>query len=256
MLALITGASSGIGRDMARTLSRMGYDLILVARREDRLLNLKQDLKTDVSILPLDLSVQENCFKLLHITQEMDIDILINNAGFGLFGDFYTTDLDTEIKMINTNIRAVHILTKEFYRRFRDKNNGWILNVASSAAFAPGPLMSTYYASKAYVLRLSMAIYEEARRDGSNIHISILCPGPVKTEFDEKADVQFSLKGLNSEEVAVYALNQMFRNQLIIIPGMIMKTAKFIERFLPDKLLLRAAYHMQQRKNAKKRVIR
>ena len=90
MLALITGASSGIGRDMARTLSRMGYDLVLVARREDRLLNLKQDLKTDVTILPLDLSVQENCFKLLHITQEMDIDILINNAGFGLFGDFYT----------------------------------------------------------------------------------------------------------------------------------------------------------------------
>lgn len=256
MLALITGASSGLGRDMARILSRLGYDLILVARREDRLLRLKQELKTDITIIPLDLSNQDNCYKLLQMTEEMDIDILINNAGFGIFGAFYYTHLETEMEMIDTNIKAVHILTKGFYQRFRDRNSGHILNVSSSAAFVPGPLMSTYYASKAYVFSLTMAIYEENRRDNSNVHISVLCPGPVKTEFDEKADVTFSLKGKNSMEVACYAITQMFRGTLVIIPGVIMKAAKFAERFLPEKLLLRASYHMQHRKTARKRTIR
>lgn len=256
MLALITGASSGIGRDMARILSDMGYNLILVARREDRLIRLKQELKTDVTVLPLDLSVQENCFELLRKTEGMHIDMLINNAGFGLFGDFYHTDLNTEIEMINTNIKAVHILTKEFYKRFRTRNNGYILNVASSAAFLPGPLMSTYYASKAYVLRLTTAIYEEARRDHANVRISVLCPGPVKTEFDEKANVTFSLKGLKSMDVAYYAITQMLRGTLIIVPGAIMKAAKVAQRFVPDKLLLRMAYHFQHRKSTKKRTIR
>jgi short-subunit dehydrogenase len=153
--ALITGASSGIGRDMARVLSSKGYDLILVARRKDRLEELKNELKTDVQILPYDISNYENCISLYNEVKDQNIDILINNAGFGIFGDFLSIDLEKELNMIDVNIKSVDILTKLFLKDFKEKNKGYILNVASSAAFLPGPLLSSYYASKAYVLRLT-----------------------------------------------------------------------------------------------------
>ena len=160
MKVLITGASSGIGRDMAEIYSNKGYELILVARSKDKLELLANKLKTKVKIIQMDLSIPENCFRLYDLVKDEEIDILINNAGYGVFGKFLDTDLNEELNMIDLNIKAVHILTKLFLRAFKEKNKGSILNVASSAAFSPGPLFSSYYASKAYVVRLTEALYE------------------------------------------------------------------------------------------------
>ena len=162
MKALITGASSGMGREMAKYLFSKGYSLILVARREENLVKLKKSLigKPEVKIITTDLSVPENAKKLYEETANENIDFLINNAGFGIYGEFANIDLDREIDLINTNITAVHILTKLFLRDFIKKDKGHILNVASSAGFLAGPLMSSYYASKNYVVRLSEGIYE------------------------------------------------------------------------------------------------
>lgn len=249
MKALITGASSGIGRDMSIILSQRGFDLILVARRKEKLEELKSALNTDIDIICMDLSKADACFQLYNQVKNADIDILINNAGFGIFGEFIDTDIEKELKMIDTNIIAVHILTKLFLRDFKRRNSGYILNVASSAAFLPGPLLSAYYASKAYVLRLTEAIYEELRRAGSKVYIGSLCPGPVETEFDETANVKFSVKGLSSSYVANYAINKMFARKLTIVPGLSMKFARFFEKLVPEKTLLRIAYNLQKRKS-------
>lgn len=252
MKALITGASSGIGRDMARILSRRGYDLILVARRRERLEELQHQLPSQVKIICADLGQEQACFDLYEQTKEENIDILINNAGFGLFGSFVETDLHRELELLDVNVRAVHILTKLFLRDFLDRDSGYILNVASTAAFLPGPLLSSYYASKAYVLRLTQAIGEELRRRGSHVYIGALCPGPVNTEFDQVADVHFSVRSMSSQRVAMIAIQQMFSRQPVIIPGSTMKAAKVLVRAIPDALLLRISYHLQKRKQGKK----
>ncbi len=248
MKALITGASSGIGKDIARVLSKMGYDLILVARRRDRLEELKNELKVNVEIICADVSSKENCFEIYEKVKGQDIDILINNAGFGIFGPFLKIDIEKELNMIDVNIKAVDILTKLFLADFKKKDKGYILNVASSAAFLPGPLLSSYYASKAYVLRLTEAVYEELRREKSKVYIGALCPGPVDTEFNNVANVKFALKGLTSEYVAKYAVKKMFKKKLIIVPGFIMKCARVASKIIPEKLLLKIAYNQQRKK--------
>ena len=248
MKALVTGASSGIGRDMARYLSTLGYDLIIVAQREERLIELKKELKTNVQVISMDLSIKENCINLYESVREQEIDLLINNAGFGEFGNFDETDLEKEVKLINTNITAVHILTKLFLKDMKKRNKGRILNVASVAGFAPGPLMAAYYSSKAYVLRLSQSIYTELKEDKSNVHISVLCPGPVATEFNDVAGVRFSLKPLSSEYVAKYAIDKTFKNKLMIIPGMINKIMAVLTKIYPSKMISTVVYHNQTRK--------
>lgn len=247
MKALITGASSGIGRDMAKILSDMGYDLILVARRKKKLEELKKELTTNVTIINLDVSSTFNCMKIYNKVKKEDIDIVINNAGFGMFGEFSETNLDKELDMIDTNIKAVHTLTKLFLKDFKEKDSGYILNVASSAAFLSGPLMATYYATKGYVLKLTEAIYEELRREDSNVYVGALCPGPVNTEFNDVANVRFSVKALDSYQVADYAINKMFQKKLIIIPGFMMKFIT-LAKFIPRKLLLRINYNIQKKK--------
>ncbi len=248
MNILITGASSGIGRDMARTLHKMGHNLFLVARRQDLLNELKAELDQKPQIIVLDLSKEENCNYLYESLKDKSIDILINNAGFGVFGEFTETSLDREMEMLDVNICALHILTKKFLKDFEEKNSGYILNVASSAAFLPGPLLSSYYASKAYVLRLTEAIYEELRRKNSKVYIGALCPGPVDTEFNKTAGVKFNLKSLKSQDVANYAIKKMFKGKLVIIPGFIMKMGAFWQRFAPTKILLRISYNIQKSK--------
>jgi len=248
MKALITGASSGLGADMARILSDMGYDLILVARRKTRLEKLKKELSTNVEIITMDLCSTFNCMKLYNQLKKEDIDVVINNAGFGLFGEFTETNLDKELDMIDLNIKSVHTLTKQFVKDFKEKNSGYILNVASSAGFMPGPYMATYYATKAYVLRLTEAINEELRRDGSNVYIGTLCPGPFNTEFNKVAGVEFGLKGLESYDVAHYAIKKMFKKKMIIIPGIKMKLAIFASHLIPDKLLVRITAKIQKKK--------
>lgn len=246
MKVLITGASSGIGRDMARELSKRGYDLILVARDLDKLNEVKEELKTNIEVVSMDISNVENCKKLHE--DHKDVDILINNAGFGDCGYFTKTNLDKEIAMINTNVVAYHTLTKLYLHDMKEKNSGTILNVASIAGFMPGPLMATYYATKNYVVRLSEAIREELRREKSKVQISMLCPGPVDTNFNKVADVEFSLKGLSSEYVAKYAIEKMLKGKFYIVPGWKIKLAKIGCKIAPTNLVAKVSYNMQRRK--------
>ena len=248
MKALITDASSGIGLDMARYLATMKCELILVARDKEKLEKIQESLPTKVTIIVADLSNEQKVKELYVLTKNEKIDILINNAGFGVFGNFTETDLNKELEMIDTNIKAVHLLTKSFLKDMEKNNYGYILNVASSAAFQPGPLMATYYATKSYVYQLSEAIYYEQKKKQSNVHISVLCPGPVATNFNNVAGVKFGVKPLKSTYVAKYAIDQMFKNQMLIIPGFTMKCAKFFGRFVSDKFLLRIAYRIQKKK--------
>lgn len=251
MKALVTGASSGIGLEMAKYLASKNIDLILVARRKDKLEELKKELNVKVKIIPLDLAEFDNVELLYNEVRKDNIDILINNAGFGLFGEFDKTDIKREMNMINVNIKQLHYLTKMFLKDFIKKDSGYILNVASSAAFLSGPKLSTYYATKNYVSRLSEAIYEELRRKKSNVHISVLCPGPVDTEFNDVANCTFSSKPATSKYVAKYAIDQMFKNKLIIIPTFRMKVLLFFSKFVPKKLLLRITYNVQNKKDIK-----
>ena len=248
MKALITGASSGIGRDMAVRLSEMGYDLILVARRMERLQELKKSLSTSVECISMDLSIESECFSLHERVGSQTIDVLVNNAGYGIYGGFLETDLKQELNMIDLNIRSVHILTKLFLADFKERDAGYILNVASVAAFLPGPLFSSYYASKAYVLRLTEAIHEELRQAKSRVYIGVLCPGPVRTEFDVVAKIGQGTRGMESPRVAEMAIRQMFRRKMVIVPGLAMKIARFFAKIAPEALLLRASFFAQSRK--------
>jgi len=248
MKALITGASSGIGRDMARYLSELGYDIIAVAQNEERLIKLQTELKTDVQIMSIDLSKKENCIELYEKTKNESIDLLINNAGFGVFGFFDETDLEREISLINTNITAVHILTKLFLKDMIKRDYGRILNVSSIASFAPGPLMGAYYSSKAYVTSMTKGIYRELKKKKSKVHISVLCPGPVATNFNNVAGVHFSIKELSSEYVAKYAIDKTLKNKLVIIPGFLNKVIRILSKIAPSKLSSEIVYHNQTRK--------
>ena len=246
MKAFISGASSGIGMEMAKYLAWLGYDLIVVARDGKKLEELKNNINTNVVIYSYDLSNINNCYKLYNEIKNEKIDIVINNAGLGLFGDYSETDLNIELNMIDLNVKSLHVLTKLFVN---NKNVKYILNVASSAGLTRGgPLMSTYYATKSYVCNYSLAIYEELRKNKSDKNISILCPGPVDTNFNKRANVKFNVKSLDSQYVAKYAIDKMFRKKLIIIPGISVKLGIFFMRFIPIKLLLRITYKFQERK--------
>ena len=254
MKALITGASSGMGRDMSEILAEKGYDLIITARRSDRLSALKNDIEAKypyvyVETVCEDLSDKHDCIKLYESVKDKNIDFLINNAGFGLFGEFTETSLEDELRMIDTNITAVHILTKLFLKDFVKRDSGIILNVASSAGFMAGPLMSTYYATKNYVRRLTQAIYQELKNNKSNVKISVLYPGTVNTEFNDVANVEFAIDRLQSRFVARYAIEKTLKGKLTIIPGKSLKLGIFSLRFLPEKLMLKMSSNIQSKKS-------
>ena len=249
MKALITGASSGIGLDMARYLATKKYELILVARNKERLEEIQEQLPTKVTIIVADLSDEQRVKELYAMTKKEKIDILVNNAGLGDFGPLTETDLNKDLELIETNIKAVHILTKFFAKDMEGREtDSYILNVASSAAFQPGPLMSTYYATKSYVYQLTEALYYEEKKKKTNVHVSVLCPGPVETNFNKVAGVKFTIKPLASAYVAKYAIDMMFKNKLLIIPGFKMKCAKFFSRFISDKTKLKITYNIQKKK--------
>lgn len=248
MKALITGASSGIGKDMSLYLSSLGYDLILVAQDIKKLEEVQQLITTKSRVIALDLSSIDNCYKLYDLVHKEKIDVLINNAGFGVFGEFVETDIDKEMKMIDVNIKAVHLLTKLFLKDMQKRDAGYILNVASSAAFQAGPLMASYYASKAYVLRLTTAINEELRKKNTHVHVCALCPGPVSTNFSKVANVEFEIKPLTSTYVAKYAIDEMFKKRMIIIPGAMIRLIYYFGRFMPTRFLLKMTYGIQRKK--------
>ena len=248
MKALITGATSGIGRDMAVILAKRGIDLIIASRDTKKMQALARRLPVNVKTITVDLSKESDCYYLYNEVKGENIDILINNAGFGAFGYSWEVSLETELNMIDLNIRAVHILTKLFLRDFRERDSGYILNVASSAGFLAGPLMSTYYATKSYVLRFTEAIYEELRQSGSNVKITALCPGHVETGFDKRANVRHSIGGVSSKKVAKAGIDGMFRGDVVILPGVLMKLTYIGEKFLTESLMLKAAYKAQSKK--------
>ena len=252
MKALITGATSGIGMSMAKLLSERGWELILTGRNKAVLEKLKDELPMHTEIISADLSKKEEVFKIYEFCKNKSADMLINNAGYGIFGKFDETDLNDELDMINVNITALHILTKLFLKDFKQRNRGIILNVASSAGFLTGPLLSSYYASKNYVVRLSLAIAEELKRDRSDVSITVLCPGPVDTNFNNRAGVTFSFKPITPEYAAEYGLNKAFAGKLIAIPTLTVQAGVFASRFVPYRLLSSVTYNIQKSKDTKK----
>lgn len=251
MKALVTGASSGIGKEMCYYLGELGYDVILVARDKKNLEDVASKIKTNTRVIDLDLSKRENAFKLYEMTKDENIDLLVNGAGFGLFGKTWETDLDRELSMIDLNVTSLHILTKLFLQDMVKRNNGRILNIASSAGFLAGPILNTYYSTKNYVLRFTEAIYEELRHDNINVHVSALCPGPVDTNFNKVAGGSFATKALDATYVARYGIDKCLKNKLVIVPGFGMKLVIFFQRFAPLKLLLRMTYGVQKQKASK-----
>ena len=236
--ALITGASSGIGKEFARRYAEKGYRLILTARRESVLQRFGEELSTDVVIIPADLSDEKQCFELLEKLKDEDIDVFINNAGFGLAGSFLTTDIEREVNMIKVNDIAMHIMFKGILQKMDARGSGTILNVASSAGLFPGgPYMAGYYASKAYVVSLTRAVVQDLKEKGSNVHVCALCPGPVDTDFNRNADVVFSLKGISASQCVSECLKEMDRKKIIIVPSVMMKAAVSLSKLAPAGLL-------------------
>lgn len=246
MKALVTGASSGIGRDIAKELAKRNIDLILVSRDLDKLKNVKEQIQNvQVRVIPKDLSDEKNCIDLYNEVKNENIDLLINNAGFGVFGEFTETSLEKELNMIKTNLVAMHILTKLFLQDMKKQDKGYILNVASIAGYMPGPLMAAYYSSKAYVVRLTQAIKEELKHAKSKVKVGVLCPGPVDTNFNNVADVKFKAKSLSSEYVAKYTVNKILKNKFYIIPGWQIKAVRIFSKLIPDNLMAKMAYKVQ-----------
>lgn len=211
---------------------------------------MQKELGEKVKIMLVDLSNPEACIELHKKLKDEKIDFVINNAGFGIFGTFDETDLQKELRLIDTNITAVHILTKLFLQDMVKRNSGKILNVSSIAGSAPGPLMAAYYSSKAYVLRLTESIYEELKKKKLNVTISALCPGPVATNFNNVANVHFSIKALPSEYVAKYAIDKALKGKLLIIPGVKIKLLRILSKISPDKLTMKIVYANQKRKKS------
>lgn len=247
--ACITGASSGIGKEFAKQLAGRGFNLILIARNTKALEELAEELPCKCRIISCDLSKEAQCLQLAQRLKKYNIHILINNAGFGDLENFHTADLAKTLDMINVNIKALHILTRKLLPGFIKKNRGYILNVASSAGLLPGgPYMSTYYATKSYVASLTAAIHQELKELHSSVHISMLCPGPVDTNFNDTANVAFALPGISASDCVSYCLKEMSKGTLTIVPSLTMKLAVFGSRFVPNGILLTILSRQQKKK--------
>jgi hypothetical protein len=252
MYALITGASSGIGREMALMLAKKGYSLILVARREERLIKLKNQLTARYSIevetAVYDLSKREDCLSLCKAYQAYPVEVLVNGAGFGKIGYITETPLEEQLSMIDTNVTALHILSRQFAKQM---THGYILNIASIAAFQPGPFLATYGATKAYVASLSIALGYELKKRGKDISVTTLCPGPVDTEFDSVAGTSFSLPSISAKECAKAGLIGMFRKQRLVVPSLAIKASYLATKLSPLEAVLPVTYRIQHSKVAK-----
>lgn len=295
MLAFITGASSGIGREMVKVLAQKGYDLIITARDEEKLFEVRNEIlgnfvfkKSDedrsegikreinIKILTADLTKEKEVLELYNKIKKENIDVFINNAGFGTTGEFWKTDLETELDIVKVNDIAMHILFKlilkdmieskrdkrinkheENETLFYEKNvrktknkyikkEKYILNVASLSGFMPGPKMSVYYASKAYMLNLTRGVYKELKMAKENVNVSVLCPGPIYTNFADRAGVVFKTPNLSSEYTAKYAINNLFKKRLVIIPGFINKCAHVLAKIIPSNIVAAVVYKIQE----------
>ncbi|GAA4010819.1 SDR family oxidoreductase [Deinococcus rubellus] len=259
--ALVTGASSGLGEEMARLLAQRRIDLLLVARREDRLRALADELTAKYGIraqvMALDLADPGAAAELARESEyrQLQIDFLINNAGFATYGDFADSDLGSQLDLLQVNITALTELTHRFLPGMLARGRGRVLNVASTAAFMPGPLMATYSASKAYVLSFSEALSEEVR--GSGVYVTALCPGPVETGFQERANLQGSrlfsgpaqLTLLSAPEVARQGIEAMLRGDAVHVAGGLNKLQTLLPRLLPRSFMPRLIRGIQDTGN-------
>lgn len=249
MYAFITGASSGIGKEFAILLAKKGYDLILVARRKDRLNQLKKKLESRYSIQIIvkvtDISKEENCKQLIKEIHSLPIQVLINNAGFGSVGYLSEQELDYNLDMIKTNIIAPHIFTSWFCSHVK---SGYILNVSSIAAFTTPPLFAAYGATKSYVYAFSTAVNYEMKKQHKNIFITTLCPGSVKTEFYRNGGKQADICMLSAKDCATIALDGLFRKRALVIPTASMKLSYITCKILPYWVMLPIQYLLQKNK--------
>jgi len=266
--AVVTGASSGIGLEIAKLLVKKGYYVILAARRKERLLEIQKKMnrgmkKECCDVFVQDLSDADGCEALFNYTKDKNVEILVNNAGFGDSGYFEQTDAVKEMKMIDLNVKSMHYLMKKYLQKFRicekagleaaKKDNTrrkfYILNIASSAGLFPaGPFMATYYATKAYVTSLTRAVREELKKENSSIYVGALCPGPVDTEFNDVAEVQFALKGISARACAMAAVQGMFRGKGIIVPTLRMKMAVLGAKIAPSEVVVHMTGNQQKKK--------
>ncbi len=249
--AVITGASSGIGAEFAKQLSELGYETILVARRTERLRSLQAELASPSKTVKADLSTRRGCARVMDAIEDLNVEVFINCAGFGDAGRFTETDEEKEFSMVDVNIKAVHYFTKRMLKNFREERQGkgYLLNVASSAGLLPaGPYMATYYATKAYVTSLTRAVAYEMKQDKSPVYVGCLCPGPVDTEFNDVANVSFTLPGISAKACVSYAIQKMFRKKTVIVPTLRMKAAVIAGRLLPQGVVIPLTARQQKKK--------
>ena len=243
-VALVTGASAGLGVEFARQLSKRGYGLVLAARRKDRLEELAKELG-NARAVAIDLSKKDSAAKLLAdlAANGEVVDLLVNNAGFGLIGRFAEVDAKRERQMIDLNVGTLTDLCRAVAPGMIERKSGGIINVASTAAFQPGPKMAVYFATKAFVLSLSEALHEELKPHG--IKVSCLCPGPTRTEFGDVAGFGgnglFDKVAMNAPEVVTAGLDGLDKNKAVVIPGTINKIGAVSGRFAPRSVVRRIA---------------
>ena len=239
MFALVTGASAGIGMEIAKYLAIKGYDLILTARREDRLKKLRQQILDkfpgrEIFVIPADLSKREECTRLFEescrLAGSSNIDFVVNNAGMGVYGRFLDTDLEKELTLIDLNVTSVHILSKLFLREMVRNGHG------------------VYYASKNYVVRLTEAIHEELRQAHSPVKVCCLCPGPVATAFNENSGVLVSGRQITAKQAAREGVDGALKGKMLVIPGTKMKLVTVGSHLLGEHLSTVINYHIQKKK--------
>ncbi|HYU52808.1 MAG TPA: SDR family oxidoreductase [Gemmatimonadaceae bacterium] len=253
--ALVTGGSGGIGLELAKVLAKNGFDLVLVARKRDSLeagagqIEGKYDVKAHVFAADLRRREAPEAISNFLSNENVPIEVLVNNAGFGLGGEFAETEVRRELEMIQVNIAALTHLTKLFLPAMIRRRSGRILNVASTAAFQPGPLMAVYYATKAYVLSFSEALAEELRHSG--VTVTALCPGPTRTDFAETAQTTnsrlFTIFGVaDAADVAEYGYAAMMHGRRVAIPGIRNKLVAQANRFAPRSVTAKIARLAQE----------
>lgn len=256
--ALITGASGGIGLELARVFAARNYNLVLVARNQTRLQQIADELEARhgiiVRVLARDLTQISSAHEIYDQLQaeNVAIDVLVNNAGFATYGAFWETSGDEELQMLQLNITALTLLTKLFLPAMRERRRGKILQVASTAAFQPGPLMAVYYASKAYVLSFSQALSEELR--GSGVTVTALCPGPTESGFQERAAMQESklMQGnfMSAQQVAIEGYRGLMRGRDVVVPGAQNKALRILSKYLPTSMTLKIVKRAQEQNDA------
>ena len=251
--ALVTGASSGIGYELAKILAREGHDVALVARSADQLekiaTHLREDFGVQALVVPVDLADPDSPNRIFDHLQEAEfqVNVLVNNAGFGTLGRFVRSDTGAQVDMVEVNISALTHLTRLYAERMVDRRQGRIMNVASTAAFQPGPYMAVYFATKAYVLSFSEALAEELRHTG--VTVTTLCPGPTVTGFQKRAGMEHAPVGGrmatgDAASVARAAYAGMMKGRRVVIPGLVNRLGTMLPRFLPRALATRVVARM------------